>query len=228
MSKKVSLADPLTESYDPNDKWFRELRNPEKPGMYLFRILLSKLMYTEEDFTESDEVQLFLSYEKVVDLCSDPGFKKKYFYQIFLVRNIFYCLPGFVRDRQSIIDYRKHLDSAYSYGRSFLNAFIYYGATELKKVHLVSKEPHRLKAKNRIGVGYRDKGNARNTAWDGSPTWQEVAASEQMQAMQTQSSTKSERVSDLWEHLRVGNFYPWQRSEKIPIRRDSLVRQMRG
>jgi hypothetical protein len=30
--------------------------------------------------------------------------------------------------------------------------------------------------KSRIGIGYRDKGSARDLAFDGSPTWQEVAA----------------------------------------------------
>jgi len=39
--------------------------------------------------------------------------------------------------------------------------------------------PQRLRPKRFMGVGYRDKGNRRDPAADGSPSWQEVAQSEQ-------------------------------------------------
>jgi hypothetical protein len=40
--------------------------------------------------------------------------------------------------------------------------------------------PTKLPAKRFVGVGYKDKGNRRDPAVDGSPSWQEVATSSKM------------------------------------------------
>lgn len=64
-----------------------------------------------------------------------------------------------------------------------LSPHAYYGlrgqADSMSRVGFLVKilTKRRYAAQSRIGVGYRDKGTARKPHWDGSPGWQEVAAS---------------------------------------------------
>jgi len=50
--------------------------------------------------------------------------------------------------------------------------------------------PPKIAAKRFLGVGYKDKGNRRDPAKDGSPSWQEVAVSEKMRAESGSSNVK--------------------------------------
>jgi hypothetical protein len=58
---------------------------------------------------------------------------------------------------------------AYFGRRTFFNV-----KNVLRRVNLNLRK--KTREKNRIGVGYRDHGTARDVAFDASPTWQEVAA----------------------------------------------------
>ena len=229
MSKKKLLADPSTESYDPTGNWFRALKVSKKQvSITTYKVLLSKLLYTGEIFTEEDEVLLFLCHERCVELLAQPEFHKRYFWLIWINRNIFSGLSAFVKNSTAKSDHREMLDSYFSHGRSQLNAYIYYGA--LNKTSLVkmqSREPQKLKPRNRIGVGYRDKGNARNSAVDGSPSWQEVALDEWFQGHSLGSSIAS-KISKLWEDFRVGEFFVWNRVKHRSREPSNLCLQMRG
>lgn len=223
----VVKADPLAETLEPSGNWFRELRIGEKPSMPLLRVLLSKLLYTEEPFTESDEVQCFTAFEWCVNKCVDPMFSRKYYFQLSLFKLLMVNFEAFVRDKAAISEYRKQLDSYYSHGRKFLSASIFYGYRKLRKVRMVALRPKKPKNKNRIGVGYRDMGNARNTAWDGSPTWQEVASHVFPVVLKQQSATAFERAQFLWDCLRTKAIEPWH-NRRVARPPDSLLNQFRG
>jgi hypothetical protein len=49
--------------------------------------------------------------------------------------------------------------------------------------------PTKLPAKRYVGVGYKDKGNRRDPATDGSPSWQEVATSSKMRNIESAPRT---------------------------------------
>jgi hypothetical protein len=51
--------------------------------------------------------------------------------------------------------------------------------------------PKALPQKRFIGVGYRDKGNRRDPAQDGSPSWQQVATSEVMRSKEDPSNKEN-------------------------------------
>lgn len=218
MSKKVILAEPRPENLDPVRNWYRTLRIDRKSiGIVPFKVLLSKLLYTSETFTEEDEVQLFASYERCVEKLAEDSFHKKNFWLIWINRNIFNGLSNFVKDSNARIQHRESLDSYFSQGRSQLNAFVYYGATKKVAVSMKVGYPSRTKPVSRIGVGYRDKGNARNTAWDGSPPWQEVALDEWFQIHNTRESQIS-KVETLWSFFRVGDHFSWLHNKLKPYK----------
>jgi len=53
-----------------------------------------------------------------------------------------------------------------------------------------SYKRRRFPPKRYIGVGYRDKGSRKNLAYDGSPSWQEVASADYLGGIQENSSRK--------------------------------------
>lgn len=226
MSEKVNSADPSPENHDPSSYFYRVLKvNRKHLTFHLYKVLLSKLLYTEEIFTEEDEVLLFLAYERCVELCVDPSAEKKYYHLLSANRVIFNGLSEFVKDKESIRRHRESLEWSFSHGRSQLNAYIYYGAKVSLEVKMSTYYPRKPRAKNRIGVGYRDKGTAKNTAWDGSPSWQEVALDEFFRNQQ--EVTQSTRLDQLWQSLRVGDHWPWQKRSRR-YSGSSLCRLMRG
>lgn len=74
------------------------------------------------------------------------------------------------------------------------NMYEYYGRKtywDINKFILLGQRAKRRKAKNKrfLGVGYKDKGNRKNIAEDGSPSWQEVASA-------TEYKTKWEEIEE--------------------------------
>lgn len=229
MLREIFLADPIPESSETD--WgnrFRTLKTKSSVRLtVLFRVLLSKLLYTEEEFTEEDEVMLFLSWEETIRLCSrEEEFNRKNIWLVFLTRNYFMNLSAFVQDRESQITARKELEPLFSFGRSSLNAYIYYGFKGQYKVEMKIGKPKKPKDRNRIGVGYRDKGNARNTAWDASPPWQEVAIDEWFQTHTSHSNWKT-KEEQIYIDLKSCGLYPWQ-YPGVKTRNSRLCKSMRG
>jgi len=228
-SEHENSADPFSENHDPTGNWFRFLSiNWKSKDIVVFKYLLSKMLYTEEQLSEEDVTVLFTVWERVVEkVAVDEGYKEAYFWLIFLTRNCFKNLSAFAVDKQAILQMRNELCSFFSHGRKQLGASIYYGGKKDYHCQLKYGEPLIPKAKNRIGVGYRDKGNAKNSALDGSPSWQEVATDEWFQLHKPSDSTGCQKVEQMFEDLKVGEHYSWQ-SNKSYSPPSTLVKRMKG
>jgi hypothetical protein len=75
------------------------------------------------------------------------------------------------------------ISRGYQYRKFLHQPNAYFGRKEffnLKNILVrINRKLERKSYSNRfVGVGYRDKGNARNTAANGTPSWQDVASSE--------------------------------------------------
>lgn len=227
MPRKLSSADPTSESSDPCGRWYRGLwiKLHVKEAV-VFKYLLSKLLYSNDPFTEEDTVALFISREKVLELCArDSDYNKKYIRLIFLTRYIFSNLEAFVQDKDAINRMVDELEGSFNNGRRIIGPSIYYGGKRQYGVLMRAAEPRKPKAKRRIGVGYRDKGTAKDTAWDGSPSWQEVAMSQSSNSLDSESLRS--KVERLQQDLAVLDIFGWQRS-KVRRKPNSLLGQMRG
>jgi hypothetical protein len=227
MPGKVSSADPSSKNSDPCGNWFRYLRvKLHVKEIVILKFLLSKLLYSNDTFSEEDTVALFEAREKSIELCArDPGFNRKYLRLIFLTRNIFVNLEAFVQDRESITELRDQLEGCFNNGRRIIGPSIYFGGKRQFTVEMRAATPRKPKPRNRIGVGYRDKGTAKNTAWDGSPSWQEVAMSEAFNDVISESLRS--KVERLQQSLAVLNNYRWQ-TLRVRRKPESLLGKMRG
>jgi hypothetical protein len=72
-------------------------------------------------------------------------------------------------------------------------------AQRLYQTYVRQRFPKRFPAKTYIGKGYGDHGTAKNKAFDGTQSWQEVAGDSDYQ---TANST-SERTADYWRQFQV-------------------------
>lgn len=228
MTKKKNLADPFPESREPIGNRFTFLREAtEQKDETTFKVLLSKLLYTEESFSEEETVQLFQARERMMEKCAKhDDYKRKFFFQLFLFRGIFVNLSAFVIDLHSRKQFAETVEGFYTNGRRFLSASQYYGSKLAGRVSMQWSQPTKPKERNRIGVGYRDKGTARNSAWDGSPPWQEVATDEWFQSHNITKSF-SDALEWLYHCFRTKEVYPWQ--SKTAIKQKShLVKEMRN
>lgn len=231
MSESENLRQILPRKPSQQDEnWFVTLKVQLKAKQpVIWHVLLSKLFFVrEETFTEKDQVALFTVYEKMVEKCAvDGNFKEKYGHELFFMRNIFKNLPAFVADQQSIEKMVEFLQQVLSHKRGWLSRDIYFGMKmQIYKVEMQYGEPKKVKPKNRIAVGYRDKGTAKDSAWDGSPSWQEVALDEMFQIVNL-SKCITDKVEQWFQDLRVGEHYCWQNS-KAYREPSLLVREMRG
>lgn len=227
--KQNVLAEPLTGNHDPKTiKWYRYLKIVWKQkDIVVFKYLLSKLLYSKDELSEEDIVVLFIVWENVVKECAtDPVFKERYFWLLFLTRGMFNNIGAFAADLQSRSEMSKELDNFFSQGRADLSAAVYFGGKGTHSVKLVAAEPQEPPPKNRIGVGYRDKGNAKDSAWDGSPSWQEVSMDEWFQSHNVSKSNEAE-IEQLFQDLKVGNFERWQKSSNKG-KTSKLVKEMKG
>lgn len=228
MSQKVYETGLIPENHQADGNWFRYLRIQVKDKNYLkvLRVIWSKLLYTEEELTEEEEVLGFHCYEKCMEIAArDKIFHQKYFFQLWLNRVIMVDFPAFCRDKQAQFRHKEILASYYSHGRNFLHARIYFGNKgSIGSVCLKSGKPRKPKPRNRIAVGYRDKGSVRNPAEDGSPSWQEVAMSENGES----EVSFSDKLLKIWCQIQNSVhplLVPWRGKER---RRSYLVLQMRG
>lgn len=193
-----------------------------------WRYLLSKLFCTDEPFTEEDTVALFCVYEKMVaQIAKDAEFKKNHFWFIFLLRGIFINLEAYLANPAHRQKTKEMLQSFLSHKRGYISGSLFYGLSKQYKVLMEFGTPKKAKAKNRIAVGYRDKGNARNVALDGSPPWQEIATDEWFQSNQNPVLSVSEGVERMFQFLSFGIELPWH-SKRSPRRPSQYVRRMRG
>ena len=148
-----------------------------KTSQTLVIFLLSKVI-AGFPLTEIERIALFSGYEKMILLCEeDPGFKKKYFWILWISRAFIQSLGNNLTEddyshfRIVVGDFQRNRPK-------MVDSCIYYGMTVMIERELVvrirTRFPIKVKEKSRIAVGYRDHGAAKNPS-EGSPSWQEVA-----------------------------------------------------
>lgn len=88
-------------------------------------------------------------------------------------------LSGFVVPNRNYLSFRTRFDGSYHL------------------LTLTSSETKNIPPKRFIGIGYRDKGNARDLALDGSPSWQEIASSGGQTAMWKENLRNAKTFKDI-------------------------------
>lgn len=187
---EISKSKTLTEvpSLLPQPTWLEDqikggfsvkLRKGLK-RMTLFRFLVSKTLYGVDGIDLGEYLTLYHLYFELSEN-KDPGFKKKY-------EDWFERIKPFFIDLGQVTEFPVRIDSEVNKKLvTYLGPTIpdYRGFCALLgekylrnsfKIQLNnSLFPQKIRSKNFVGVGYRDKGTRRDLAVDGSPSWQEVS-----------------------------------------------------
>lgn len=182
----VALAESPSRSSDPI--WSQSLtRGGYKvkivkgtKRMTLFRFLLAKAVYEVEGIHLDEYIVLMELYYGFLGN-ADPSFQKKF-------KSCFEETFNFFTDFARVLQFPVRIQcSEKEELLKHLNPLLpspsaYYGLRGQRNLRLsfaVSLNEHlfpqKVKPKAFIGVGYRDKGQRRDLAKDGSPAWQEVA-----------------------------------------------------
>jgi hypothetical protein len=169
----------------------------------VLRYLTSKLVFTEEIFTQVDAVTLFCAFEDVIQkLERDRGFAAKYSVDVFYFRALFQQLD-YLSDLEPSFRFKKLRSMYQGYQGKIFSRRYYYSvegqAQRLYQTYVRQRFPKSFPAKTYIGKGYGDHGTAKNKAFDGTQSWQEVAGDSDYQ---TANST-SERTADYWRQFQV-------------------------
>lgn len=156
--------------------------SPKVKRIYLQRFLLSKFVFHKEDLRIEDLCCLFENQLWLEKKClADPDFSSKFgkdleSLSIILkeinfrtettdrtiakfTRRLQRILPAFILPRRNYPEAKKRCN----------------GSFQLEDAKSQGKLKRQVPPKSYIGIGYRDKGSAKNVAKDGSPSWQEVA-----------------------------------------------------
>lgn len=175
----------------------------------IFRFLVAKLVYSERGLGLEEFIALYDLLEKLLRKASvDKSFAEKY--ENWLITSSHFLgrlkqqrvFPVILNPsiRRSVMHLLKPLlpsENAY-YG--YVKDRRIMDSVRIKFRSPLIPEGKVPKPSRVIGVGYRDKGQLRNTAIDGSPRWQEVATSRSFQesleiSVLTTLLTKSENLS---------------------------------
>lgn len=217
-------AVPYFENHDPDEATIRcfqesawwELQVGKQDDALIFKLLMSKLLYTSEKLTKMEICSLFIAREKLIEkLAQHRNLREKYFLIVRLTSIIFKDLEKCVVDQKCISDLKEILEPYFSYGRKMLSASLYYGIKN--KVHLILKvklkrrQPKKFPEKRHIGVGYKDKGSRKDLSQDGSPSWEEVASDFEYQEQFVNYESLSQRISILREQIDLHQMQYWRR-----------------
>lgn len=155
----------------------------------LFRFLLAKMCYDKVDGFHLDEwlVLLDLFYSLEILCTKDPSFKTKYanFFEKDSIKEFFMMEVGGCNEFPMRVDQNS---DEFAFLTKTLEPLLpsqhsYYGLKGQRNIRSgfqvvfpqETLQYTKAKPKRTIGVGYRDKGQKRDTAKDGSPAWQEVS-----------------------------------------------------
>lgn len=210
-AKEHSLASPPSRRSDP-----LETREVDLTGGYkvkiqkgirqitLFRFLTAKCLYDEDGLHLDEFLVLFELYYNLLE-SRDPSFEQKY------GKWFEETLPFFIDLSKGIsfpLKLNKENKESYKKLIEFLqpvvpSASAYFGLKGQKGLRrgwrlLLNRHlpPAKIPPKSFIGVGYRDKGSRKDVAYDGSPSWQEVA------------SHSAEMERRLEEEIEISDFQP--------------------
>lgn len=157
--------------------------SPKAKRIYLQRFLLSKFSHFRETTEMRDLCCLFENQLWLERKClSDTDFSKKFGRDLESLSIILQEINFRTETSSKAIDrfsrkLQENLSSLCLPKRNYKEAFkLCNGLYSLKDSRTQGKLKKTIPPKSRMGIGYRDKGSARDLAFDGSPTWQEVAA----------------------------------------------------
>ena len=202
-SRQTIAPRPFTVSEISSNHWVTIGTKIEKEVVTL-RYLTSKVVFTEETITLEEICALFLSFETVVmKMARHQEVQRKIGSEIFLFRALFQNLEHWLEVPPS--ERRMRLEAVYKDYRGKLFSRRYYYAVRgqvnrLFQIRLRTRFPQKFAPKAFIGKGYGDHGTAKNPAFDGSPSWQEVAMN---RSEQEDTSSTSEITTWLFASLRV-------------------------
>jgi hypothetical protein len=142
-----------------------------------YRYLLLKAMVEQSRFTEVERMELFFLRDALYGV-KDKLFIKKHYKELKTLNLIFISeqngfdyTKGFSREVIMIILRQQNLGLGHDYYGNYSKI----GEKSLLVRSPVNRRKYRV-PKRYIGVGYRDKGNMKNKAEDGTPCWQEVCS----------------------------------------------------
>jgi hypothetical protein len=156
--------------------------SPKAKRIYLQRFLLSKFVYFRKELELRDICTLFENQLWLEQKCqSDPEFFTKFGRDL---ESLSVLMKGFnfktgTTDRAIDQFARRILENLITLvlpKRNYLGAKKQCnGLFQLKDSKPIGAAKKSVPPPARMGIGYRDKGSARDLAKDGSPSWQEVA-----------------------------------------------------
>lgn len=195
-----------------------------------FRFLISKLVFGLEDqFTEEDKVCLFSAWEKLVILChSEQDARVAHGHYVNLTRCIIQSLDDLSRNRELRKKAQEDLLPFLSHGRGYFSPQIYFGlkkqAAMLYQAFLKHRFPQVFPQEKYVGVGYGDKGTARDEARDGSPHWWDVALDERKETREERYSKGQSKSEPNWSSYAVHHLQRYKivkgtkTEEEIPLK----------
>lgn len=176
--RQTIAPDHFTSTALSESSW-RILGKVTENEVTLVRYFLSKIVYTDEVVTLEETCILFLSFEKMVQKMSQhEAYRAKYGSEVFTFRAVLTSLEDVVRANPQ--DRLKRMREVYGFYRGKLFSRRYYFSvrgqlTRELRLRVLTRFPKKFKPKAFVGKGYGDHGTAKEMAYDGSPSWQEVA-----------------------------------------------------
>lgn len=204
-SRQTIAPRPFSTKELGESNWYTIEEMRRHKSDFLVRYLLSKMFFSEEEFTEQDSVVLFLNYERMVATASrDRIYACKYNSELFKFRAILQSLDS-IREMEPTYRswylrevYRDCLRTTFLSRRMFFSGK---GTIKEALVRLKLRWPKRFPPKTFVGRGYGDHGTAKNPAYDGSPAWQEVAM--EVGAINEENANLREQEDWYWKNLKV-------------------------
>lgn len=178
----TSSLQTLEEEFNKS-KDFKIFYSKKVKRVHLQRVLLTKLVWDWENFTLEELLIIYDNLLYLQDFCKkQPTFSKKFGETLEVLAKILKRVDlskgdplqklvllqrQIKKDLEGFILPRRNLQNQYRLVRKYVTI-------KNQSLGIVTKE---LPPKKYVGKGYTDKGTAKNSAKDGSPSWQEVAMS---------------------------------------------------
>jgi len=204
-SRQTTAPQPFSMGALSEDHWNQLYCRFLTKEIVIVRYLLSKIVSTELPLTSWESVALFLAWEKVVIKSTrDSAFHWKYSAELFRFRAVLQQLDELTcldpKLRFSMLS-REHSDYQ---GKLVSRRFFYSIEGQLQQLlelKIRKRWSKRFPPKAYIGKGYGDHGTARDSAFDGSPGWKEVAMSKSNS--ESSSNVEIQTNEDVFSNHRV-------------------------
>jgi len=173
--------------------------------MVVMRYLVSKIVFTDEEISLEEISVLFIAFEGVCQKAArDKCYRTKYMQEVFTFRAIFQSLENL--RKLSRTDRFKKLATTYSFyrGNLFSRRYFYSVKGQIQRLYdirLKVRFPKKFAPKAYIGKGYGDNGTAKEPAYDGCLSWQEVAGAKLWEDVNEE--TAIDRENAIFKSLQV-------------------------